>query len=64
MSASIDYPLHDRHGARRPVVGDVLDLDLTITDDSLIDALSAYDEGPERDEFALAALKIGVQALA
>ncbi|MEM8784393.1 MAG: hypothetical protein AAGF19_00895 [Pseudomonadota bacterium] len=64
MSASIDYPLPDRHGARRPVVGDVLDLDLTITDDSLIDALSAYDEGPERDEFALAALKIGVQALA
>ncbi|HEX4129347.1 MAG TPA: hypothetical protein VHZ24_04840 [Pirellulales bacterium] len=38
-------------------------LELQIDDPELVAALSAYAEGPERDEFATSALRIGVLAL-
>lgn len=38
-------------------------VELTVQDPDTVAALTAFPEGPERDEFALAALKIGVLAL-
>ncbi|HWA98598.1 MAG TPA: hypothetical protein VG713_08900, partial [Pirellulales bacterium] len=38
-------------------------LELEIDDPELIAALTAFDEGPARDEFATSALRIGVLAL-
>ena len=49
-----------------PIAGELAEtipLELTVSDHDTIWALAKYGAGPERDEFALEALKIGVLAL-